>query len=70
MELRFFDDPADFLAYVMPMPGAAVHAVSRELLDHGERPCLFTDQANPTSNKIYEAVGYRGLVDMANLRVE
>ncbi len=35
----------------------------------GERACLFTDQANPTSNKIYEAIGYRRVVDMANLRV-
>ena len=49
---------------------AAVHAVSKLLRDSGERPCLFTDQANPTSNKIYEAIGYRPLVDMANLRVE
>jgi hypothetical protein len=49
---------------------AAVYAVSRLLRDSGERACLFTDQANPTSNKIYEAVGYRRLVDMANLRVE
>lgn len=49
---------------------AAVYAVSRLLRESGERPCLFTDQANPTSNKIYEAIGYRPLVDMANLRVE
>ncbi len=49
---------------------ACVHAVSRLLRESGERPCLFTDQANPTSNKIYEAIGYRPLVDMANLRVE
>ena len=49
---------------------AAVHAVSKLLVDSGERPCLFTDQANPTSNRIYEAIGYRPLVDMANLRVE
>jgi GNAT superfamily N-acetyltransferase len=49
---------------------AAVYAVSRLLRDSGERPCLFTDQANPTSNRIYEAIGYRPLVDMANLRVE
>jgi GNAT superfamily N-acetyltransferase len=49
---------------------AAVHAVSELLRQSGERPCLFTDQANPTSNKIYEAIGYRPLVDMANLRVE
>jgi predicted GNAT family acetyltransferase len=49
---------------------AAVAGVSKLLVDSGERPCLFTDQANPTSNKIYEALGYRRLVDMANLRVE
>ncbi len=28
----------------------------------GRRACLFTDQANPTSNKIYEAMGYERLV--------
>ena len=49
---------------------AAVAAVSKLLRDSGERACLFTDQANPTSNKIYEAIGYRRVVDMANLRVE
>ncbi|MGA8247935.1 MAG: GNAT family N-acetyltransferase [Nocardioides sp.] len=49
---------------------AAVAQVSRLLRDRGERACLFTDQANPTSNRIYEAIGYRRVVDMANLRVE
>ncbi len=49
---------------------AAVAQVSKRLRDSGERACLFTDQANPTSNKIYEAIGYRRVVDMANLRVE
>jgi|SRR4051794_21840632 len=48
----------------------AVYEVSAFLRDRGERACLFTDQANPTSNKIYEALGYERLVDMANLRVE
>ena len=48
----------------------AVHEVSRLLVERGVRACLFTDQANPTSNKIYEALGYERLVDMANLRVE
>lgn len=46
---------------------AAVAEVSRRILDAGHRVCLFTDQANPTSNKIYEALGYRPVVDMANL---
>jgi RimJ/RimL family protein N-acetyltransferase len=45
---------------------AAVAEVSRRILDSGDRACLFTDQANPTSNKIYEALGYRPVVDMAN----
>ena len=48
---------------------AAVAEVTRQILADGSRACLFTDQANPTSNKIYEALGYRPVVDMANLRV-
>jgi GNAT superfamily N-acetyltransferase len=48
---------------------ATVAAVTQRILDQGVRACLFTDQANPTSNKIYEAVGYRPVVDMANLHV-
>ena len=48
---------------------AAVAEVSRRLLADGARVCLFTDQANPTSNKIYQALGYRAVVDMANLLV-
>jgi predicted GNAT family acetyltransferase len=49
---------------------AAVAAVSQRHLDAGVRPCLFTDQANPTSNRVYEAIGYRPLVDMVNLVLE
>jgi predicted GNAT family acetyltransferase len=45
----------------------AVAEVSRLILAEGARACLFTDQANPTSNKIYTALGYRPVVDMANL---
>ena len=41
--------------------------MSRIVLEQGARACLFTDQANPTSNKIYAALGYRPVVDMANL---
>ncbi|RYP88980.1 GNAT family N-acetyltransferase [Nocardioides guangzhouensis] len=48
---------------------AGVAEVSLRLRDAGARVCLFTDQANPTSNKIYEAIGYRRVVDMANLLV-
>ena len=48
---------------------AGVFEVSRRLLDDGIRACLFTDQANPTSNRIYQALGYRPVVDMANFVV-
>ena len=43
---------------------AAVAAVSQHLLDHGARACcLYTNLANPTSNKIYQAIGYRAVQD-------
>ena len=45
----------------------AVFEVSRRLQSAGARVCLFTDQANPTSNRIYAALGYRPVADMANL---
>ena len=47
----------------------AVAELTRRGLEQGTRMCLFTDQANPTSNKIYEAIGYERVVDMANLHV-
>ena len=46
---------------------AAVAEVSRQYVERGVRCCLFTDQANPTSNRIYQALGYEAVVDMANL---
>ena len=45
----------------------AVAELSRRLRADGGRVCLFTDQANPTSNKIYAALGYRPVADMVNL---
>lgn len=47
--------------------GAAVAEVSRQVVAAGARACLFTDQENPTSNRIYERIGYRPVVDMVNL---
>jgi predicted GNAT family acetyltransferase len=39
---------------------ALVAQVSREMLAHGRRFCfLYTDMANPTSNAIYQRIGYR-----------
>jgi len=49
---------------------AGVAEVSRRLLAEGSRVCLYTDQANPTSNKIYRALGFEPVVDMANFLVE
>ena len=49
--------------------GRAVAEVSRGFVEAGVRCCLFTDQANPTSNRIYEAIGYRPVVDMANFAI-
>ncbi|HEY6933335.1 MAG TPA: GNAT family N-acetyltransferase [Marmoricola sp.] len=48
---------------------AAVAGISRMLLDQGARVTLFTDQANPVSNAIYQRLGYRAVVDQANLLV-
>jgi len=41
---------------------------ARELANPGRTCMLFTDLANPTSNGIYQAVGYRRLGDAAELR--
>lgn len=49
---------------------AAVAEISRRILTAGARPCLFTDQANPTSNKIYQGVGFVPVVDMVQVRVD
>lgn len=39
---------------------AAVAALSQRMLDAGKKFCfLYTDLANPTSNKIYQAIGYQ-----------
>jgi uncharacterized protein len=42
--------------------------VSQRLLDTGRRFCfLYTDRANPTSNAIYERIGYRKVCEAAAL---
>ncbi len=44
--------------------GSAIASASRRALAGGARRCmLFTDLANPTSNKIYAEVGYRRIGD-------
>ena len=48
---------------------AAVAGVSRQLQAEGSRVTLFTDQANPTSNRIYIALGFEPVVDMVDLAI-
>jgi predicted GNAT family acetyltransferase len=48
---------------------ACVAALSQLLLDDGRRFCfLFTDLSNPTSNHIYQAIGYRPVCDVDEYR--
>ena len=49
--------------------GNTVAAISQRILDAGDVPCLYTDQANPASNSLYAALGYRPVVDMVDLLV-
>jgi RimJ/RimL family protein N-acetyltransferase len=51
--------------------GAATTAVTQGALDDGaEGVVLFTDLANPTSNTLYQRLGYRALSDRAVLRFD
>jgi uncharacterized protein len=48
---------------------ACVAALSQLLLDRGYRFCfLYTDLANPTSNRIYQRIGYASVCDVAEFR--
>lgn len=78
LHLTAFNEPAFGVARIGPVytppelrgqgyAGNAVAEVSRSLLDQGARPCLYTDQANPVSNRLYQALGYEAVVDQANL---
>lgn len=46
-----------------------VASLSQQILDAGLRACLYTDQANPISNKVYERIGYRRVRDEGQLVV-
>ncbi|MEM9923782.1 MAG: GNAT family N-acetyltransferase [Cyanobacteria bacterium P01_D01_bin.50] len=46
---------------------ACVASLSQTLLDKGYKFCfLFTDLSNPTSNKIYQQIGYKAVADWNN----
>ena len=44
--------------------------VTKRLLDHGFDVCLYTDLANPTSNKIYAQIGYQPVADLVRIRFD
>lgn len=46
---------------------SAVAEVSRGVRAEGHQVCLFTDLGNPVSNRLYERLGFRPVVDMAGL---
>lgn len=49
----------------------ATAALSQHLLNAGSEYCsLFTDLANPTSNKIYQNIGYRPVTDFLQMSFE
>jgi predicted GNAT family acetyltransferase len=48
---------------------SGVAVVSQQSLDAGAKACmLFTDKANPTSNAIYQRIGYRPVATAAEYR--
>lgn len=47
-----------------------VAAGSKELLKEFKFCVLYTDMLNPTSNKIYQEIGYKKLVDSVHLKLE
>jgi len=50
---------------------ACVAHLSQHILDMGKQFCfLFTDLANPTSNHIYQEIGYRPVLDVDEYRFE
>lgn len=55
--------PSEFRGY--GYGSAVTAAVSQMLLDSGRKFCfLFTDLSNPTSNKIYQHIGYKPVCDI------
>jgi hypothetical protein len=46
--------------------GALTSHVSADIIAQGNQACLYTDLANPTSNKIYYEAGYRPVADFVD----
>ena len=51
--------------------GACVARLTQRLLDDGLDYCMrFTDLSNPTSNHIYQNIGYEPACDMSDYRFD
>lgn len=50
--------------------GALTGHVSAKILAEGNQACLYTDLANPTSNKIYAQLGYTPVADFVDVVFE
>jgi len=50
--------------------GACVYDLSRQIRDCGRRPILYTDLGNPTSNSIYQRIGYRAVSEGLRYRFD
>ena len=48
---------------------ATVAQVSQRAQSAGQRLCLFTDQANPVSNALYERLGFRAVCETVDLEL-
>ncbi len=65
--VNFVYTPAEFRAH--GYASACTAALSQHLLDSGYKSCvLFTDLANPTSNSIYQRIGFRPVCDFTEYR--
>lgn len=49
---------------------AATAAAAADILAEGAVPCLFTDLANPTSNRVYRRLGFRPVLDRTLVRFD
>ncbi|GAA2221260.1 hypothetical protein GCM10010413_11260 [Promicromonospora sukumoe] len=49
---------------------ALVADVAQRVLDAGHRVCLYTDQDNPVSNRVYAAIGFEPVLDQVNLAID
>jgi predicted GNAT family acetyltransferase len=50
---------------------SCVGAMTQRMLDSGKRfCCLYTDLANPTSNSIYQKIGYQPICDVQDWIIE